>query len=435
MDIALLIALGCLPLLVGVLARVTERSWIAPSAFFGFLWGAVAVPAALVFYDVPGLTQALLWIFVASLTVWAGALAGRSFGGWSAEDRLGPGDALKQLPGLWIFPTAGTIAGIAEVWFIFARQGYSLISVVSYAAIAQLTATNRSQYIYGDAEQGTVERIALLCLYLGTIFGGILFRLRRSRLEGWIGLAPLLLTLISFGLYGSRMGALYGGSFWVGSYLTATILVGDREDLIGWRFLVRVGIVAGLIGFGFSVGTQVLRYSAANRGFNWQSILGDGVSFVAAFGLWFKDHVLQLTDFAWGGRVFRKLVTPFGLDLPIEREIQVGFTSSNIFTVLRDIIEDFGTVGALTFLFLYGMAGRLLFSHVARGSLRASGLLTLIYAFALTSVAFSIFSYTITSAAVICFIAYCAVAPNLPRRWLAGRLERPTSVTPETSSG
>jgi oligosaccharide repeat unit polymerase len=416
-DSLLLVALACLPLAVGGFARMTERSWVAPSAFFGFLWGAVAVPAALVFGDVPGLASGLIWIFIASLAVWAGALAARPLSTWGTEERPEPEMMRMQLPGLRILPAFALVAGVLEIVFLFARRGFSLTSILSYVAIAQLTAANRSEYIYGDLQQGTLERVALLLLYCGTLFGGMLFRLRRSRLEGGLGLAPLLLTLLVFGLYGSRMGALYGGSFWVGSYLATTILAGDWTDLVGWRFLFRVGLVAGLLGFGFSVGTQVLRYSTSSRGFNWQSILGDGVSFVAAFGLWFKDHLLQASDFVWGGRVFRKLVAPFGLDQPIALEIDVGFTSSNIFTVLRDLIEDFGIVGAALFLFSYGFAGRVLFAHVARGGIRATGVLALVYAFALTSVAFSIFSYTITAAAVFGFMAYCAVAPSLPRRW------------------
>ncbi len=427
-----LVCLGLLPLAVGILARYTEGSWVAPSAFFAFLWALVALPAGLVFREEQGIRLALLWIFVSALTVWAGALAARPLGTWQSEPRLTATSAREQLLGLWVLPAMGILAGLMEVWFIFARQGYSLVSVLSYAAITQLTATNRSEYIYGDLQQGTLERVAQLVLYLGTIFAGALFRLSRSWIERVIGVAPLALTLLCFGLYGSRMGALYGGSFWVGSYLAATILAGDWKDLIGWRFLLRVGVVAGLLGFGFSVGTQVIRYSAANKGYTWQAILGDGVSFVAAFGLWFKDHVLQASDFVWGGRVFRKLVTPFGLDRPIEREIQVGFTSSNIFTVLRDIIEDFGTFGALLFLFIYGMAGRILFCRVARGSVPSLGLLTLVYAFGLTSVAFSIFSYTVTSAAVIGFIIYCTVAPNAPRRMLSGPGMRSPADRPDT---
>lgn len=415
MRTLLLIALGLLPFGIGILSRVTERSWVAPSTFWAFIWGAVSLPAAVVFPDTPGIDAALLWIFLACLMVWLGALAAHPFTAWGGEPRPQLSAIRTQLPGLRLAVLISIAAGVGELLLQFSRQGFSLRSILSYAALAQISAANRSDYLGGEIQQGLAERIAFLCLYAGTLFGGSLFRLSRGRWERILCVLPLLLLLITFGLYGSRMGVLYGGSFWVGAYLATSILVGNWRDIIGWQFLVRVGLIAGGLGFGVSVGTMVWRYSLYYDTLNWQKMLGDGVSFVAAFGIWFKDHQVQVSDFLWGGRLLRKLVAPLGIDIPIALEINVGFTSSNIFTILRDLIEDFGTVGALLFLFLYGMAGRTIFSRLTRGQVRSLGALTLVYAFALTGIAFSIFSYTVTGAAILGFIGYTAVAPTLAR--------------------
>lgn len=417
MDQVLLVGLALLPFAVGILARFTERSWVSPSAFFAFVWGVVALPAGLVFSGVPGIRGALVWIFVATVTVWLGTLAARSAAPWGAASRPDPETARVQLPGLRPIVALAALAGVGELAFLFARQGFSLRAVLSYAVVAQVTAANRADYLSGEIEQALGERLAFLLLYCGALFGGMLFRLARSRFEQILGLMPLMLLLVVFGLYGSRMGALYGGSFWLGAYLTTTILVGGWRDLLGLRFLLRVGFVAGLVGFGASVATMVWRYSLGTGGLNWHAMLGDGVAFVAAFGIWFNDHVGQASDFLWGGRLLRKVVAPLGLTYPIATAIDVGFTSSNVFTVLRDLIEDFGTFGSLLFLFAYGFVGRLVFARVARGGVRSVGALTLVYAFALTSVAFSIFSYTVTGVAVIGFIGYCVIAPSLPRTW------------------
>ena len=319
----------------------------------------------------------------------------------------------RQLPGLRAIVLVAALAGVGEVVLLFARQDFSLSAALSYAVVAQVTAFNRAEYLSGALDQGLAERLAFLCMYAGALFGGMLFRLSRSRLEAILALTPLVLLLVVFGLYGSRMGALYGGSFWIGAYLATTILVGTWRDVLGWRFLLRVGVVAGVLGFSVPVATQVWRYSLGWRGLDWRMMLGDGVSFVAAFGLWFKSHTAQVSDFLWGGRLLRKVVAPLGLHYPIALEIDVGFTSSNVFTVLRDLIEDFGTVGALLFLFGYGFVGRALFTQVAGGRVGSVGALTLVYAFALTSVAFSIFSYTVTALAMIGFIVYCLVAPRV----------------------
>ena len=432
-DQALLVGLALLPFAVGILARFTERSWVSPAAFFAFVWGIVALPAGLVFSEVPGIRGALVWIFLATVAVWLGTLTARSGAPWGAASRPDAETARAQFAWLRPIVVATVMAGVGEFVFLFARQGFSLRGVLSYAVVAEVTSANRSDYLSGEIQQSLGERLAFLVLYCGALFGGVLFRLSRSRFEKILGLMPLILLLLVFGLYGSRMGALYGGSFWVGAYLAATILVGTWRDILGWRFLFQVGLVAGLFGFAFSVATMVWRYSLGTGGLNWQAMLGDGVAFVGAFGIWFKDHVGQASDFLWGGRLLRKVVGPLGLSYPIAPAIDVGFTSSNVFTVLRDLIEDFGTIGSLLFLFAYGFVGRLVFARVARGGVRSVGALTLVYAFALTSVAFSIFSYTVTTVAVVCFIGYCLVAPSLPQTW--GPLRPGLAVLGRSRSG
>ncbi len=334
MDQALLVGLALLPVAVGVLARLTERSWVAPPTFFALVWSAVAVPAALVFAGVPGLSAALIWIFVATATVWLGALAARYAAPWGAAARPDDAAARRQLPGLRAIVLVAALAGVAEVVLLFARQDFSLSAALSYAVIAQVTEFNRAEYLSGAIDQGVAERLAFLCMYGGALFGGMLFRLSRSLLESILALTPLVLLLVVFGLYGSRMGALYGGSFWIGAYLATTILVGTWRDVLGWRFLLRVGVVAGVLGFSVPVATQVWRYSLGWRGLDW-------------------------------------------------------------------------------FLFGYGFVGRALFTRVAGGRVGSVGALTLVYAFALTSVAFSIFSYTVTALAMIGFIVYCLVAPRV----------------------
>jgi oligosaccharide repeat unit polymerase len=418
-DLVLIAGLGALPFAVGVLSRITERSWVAPATLFALIWGAVALPAGLVFVDLPGIRLALLWVLLSAVVVWGGSLAARNASPWSHRTPTSPGYVRQQLPGLKLLCIGATAAGLLEIAYLFARQDFSLGAVLSYAALAQVTTANRADYLSGEVQQTLAERLAFLALYCGTLVGGTLFRLRRSRREGVLGLAPLLLILLVFGLYGSRMGALFGGAFWVGAYLSTTILVGNWRELVAWRFLARVGTAVAVIGFGSSILTMVWRYSLGGGTLDWRKMLGDGLAFVGAFGLWFQDHVTLGTDFLWGGRLLRKVVAPLGLDEPIALAIDVGFTSSNVFTVLRDLVEDFGSVGALVFLAGYGVVARRLFVRVAQGSVRGLGGLTLVFAFAVTSVAFSIFSYTMTAAAMLWFIAYCLVGPSLCHGWLS----------------
>lgn len=312
-----------------------------------------------------------------------------------------------RLPFLRLFSLVAIVTGLAEIVYMFARQGFSLRSVLSYAAIGQLTSMNRSEFVYGDQQQTIPEQIGFLCLYFGALTGGLVFKFGAHRLDRLIGVLNLLLPAIVFTLFGSRMGLLYGGSFWVSSYLSARIF-GSNRDADG-RFLLRVGGLAAVLLVGVQMLVQVVRYSTERDPVPLFRMLADPFGFLAAFGQWFNHAGWQFSGFTVGARTFRRIVALVGIAQPPLPEVGVGFTSSNIYTVLRDLIEDFGTVGALLVLFAYGYASRLAHVRARAGDPRYIGVLSLAFAFTLTSFSVSIFFYSVTALAIFAFVVYCFV--------------------------
>ena len=86
--------------------------------------------------------------------------------------------------------------------------------------------------------------------------------------------------------------------------------------------------------------------------------------------------------------------------------IDVGFSSSNIFTVFRGLIEDFGIVGALVWLFGFGAVGGMAYQRVLEGLRGFLPLLTLAFAFTFVSVSFSLFAYAAPTLAIFFFFTY-----------------------------
>jgi oligosaccharide repeat unit polymerase len=212
------------------------------------------------------------------------------------------------------------------------------------------------------------------------------------------------------------MGILYAGSFWLATYLVASALRSGRQASLSAGLLLRIAAAGVVIMLGLSGLAQALRYTANVQYLDWFRIFADPFGFLAAFGIWYDDHGFQLSGFYYGARTFRRVVELIGISQPLAPAIQVGFTSSNIYTVFRDLIEDFGHIGALLFLFTYGYIGYVAFSRVVAGRLKYVPLAGLVFAFALTSFAISIFLYTVTSLAVFIFAIYFAVARV---RWIA----------------
>lgn len=403
------VLLGGLTIAIASAARFTERSWLSPAAVFALLWGGYVVAAAGFFTDPEVVLSGILWVLLAAAAVYAGSLFARmtvASRGLAEIPMLADPLRVPVYPHLRAFGILTALIGFAEIYYLFARQGHSLTGLISFAVIAQLTADNRAAYGYGDLQQGVLERLVFAILYAAPLFGGVLFRAARSAADKALAVLQLLLPVVVLALYGSRMGALFGGSFWVASYLAAIVAEKHAGERPGARTLVRILAVAAAVLLGFSAAAQGLRYTATVQHLDWLTILADPFGFLAAFGVWFDQEGGRWLNFFAGARTFRRVVEVFGISQPFAPEIYVGFTRSNIYTVLRDLIEDFGSVGALVFLFAYGVVGTVAFERLAQGNLRYFPLLTLVFAFALTSFANSIFLYTVTAAAVVAFFGY-----------------------------
>ncbi|HKO13752.1 MAG TPA: O-antigen polymerase [Acidobacteriaceae bacterium] len=403
-------------LLCGGLARSTEGTWTAPSVFFSLVWGFYVLSATYFFVDPQQMIGGILWITLGCGAVYLGTLFGHLN---PAVHGATPSDA-PEAPNLSLLrPVLVTtvVIGLVQILFLFARQGYSVRSVLSFAAIGQLTAANRGEFIYGDQQQTLAEQLGFLCLYFGALGGGAFFKLATTRCERVLAALNLLMPTIVMALYGSRMGVLYGGSFWVSSYISVHVLKGRSKASSDVRFLLRIGALAVSVLLGLQLAVQMLRYSTESHEVPLYRMIADPFGFLAAFGIWFDKAGWQFSQFTLGARAFRRVVAIVGIAKPPLPSIDVGFTSSNIYTVLRDLIEDFGSVGALIFLFVYGFVARSAFARVRSGDARWVGALTLIFAFALTSFSVSIFFYTATMLAALGFVLYCWGFASLMRRY------------------
>jgi oligosaccharide repeat unit polymerase len=391
-------------LFFGMTARISERSWTAPAVFFTLLWALYVLSCTYFFVDFEQMLSGVVWIALACGSVVAGTLVGHldpSRGKRSTAKKVEP----ARFPFLRSISTVAVIVALSQILFMFARQGFSLRAVISYTAIAQLSALNRGQFIYGDQQQTVAEQIGFLCMYFGALTGGLLFKVAANKRERVLAVLNLILPATVLSLYGSRMGVLYGGAFWVSSYIAARVFEGGTRG--DGRFFLRVGALATILLVGVQVLVQIVRYSTNRDPVPIIRMIADPFSFLAAFCSWFNDAGWQYSGFTAGARTFRRLVALVGIAAAPLPEISVGFTSSNIYTVFRDLIEDFGSIGALVVLFAYGYVARVVFRRARDGDVRFTGALSLVFAFALTSFSVSIFFYTATMLAAIAFALYC----------------------------
>jgi len=408
--------------LVALLARRTEGSWVAPAPMFAAFWAGIMFVAGITFTHLD-LILASLYVLAAVIAMWIGSVIGHAFD-------PPPGEATPRLqspPFIRAAILCALVLGVVEIGVEFANTGRSLRDFFSLSAIIETVISNRADRFNG-VQQSAGEWVIMLILYTSTFLGGILLRLYKSRRDILLALsAPVMLTTV-FALYGSRVSALYGGAFFVGTYLATSALVAEHRQVISTRALVRTAVMTTLLMIGLSVVTQGLRLSKSMPD-GWRGAFADGFDYPAAMGIWMDQRSFIGRDFTAGGRGFARIVAVAGISADPLPSIPVDFVASNIYSFFRDAIEDFGTLGSIVFFAVVGCVGRTLFSRALAGRVAILAPLSTLYAFLMTSPAEDIFFYTISVAAIVLFTVYGAILVVVHRR----RLGRDAAALPASS--
>jgi len=394
--------------LVALLARVQDQSWTSPSSIFALIWAAY-IPTLLFFVDDAQVyVKGMIWILVSVLAVAAGsAIAGTISPGFASKSVVASPRTASLLTKLTVI---GIFVGLLDAGWLFVARGVALGDIFSFKALMLVSAANRGEAYAGELETPVFERVAFTMIYLGTLYGGVLFKLSKRRSDKVIAIFALLVLILINTLHGSRFGSIYGGAFWLSAYLAATVALANPVRNTGSAFLIRFALAGILIVFVFSILTMTVRYElfadnpAARVG--WAYMLSDPFGFIAAFGVWFNESGMHDSAPMYGARVFRRIAGLWGKSYPLYGPVDVGFNASNVYTIFRELIDDFTLWGSLEMLLFYGFAARMVFW---RTTLRVSRvglpLLAIAYIFAFTGVASSAFAYTTITAALIMFVA------------------------------
>jgi oligosaccharide repeat unit polymerase len=390
---------------VSVVSWRVERSWIAPSTVWPIGWGLYAIATIPYMAEPLDFVPGTLWILLNCAVFLVGSALSRGFVfsrvRWSGEPK-------DRFPYLLAIVSFLALAGIASLAVAVRSLGFSVVDLFSFQGLARMSALSRAVFYFGDIEQGGLARILVVLAYTGPAFGGLYFAITKRLSHRVIGLMPLFaITLVGM-VYGSRMGVLFGGSFWLAAFLAGRLLDTADRPAAGTRLFFMVGGLSFGLLAGVSTGIQFIRYFVGNQK-TADLILADPFGFLAAWATWFRDSGRAEDGLAAGFYSFERIGRMLGFDRPAFPAIDLGFTSSNVYTVFRALIEDYGAFGSLIVVLAIGFVGSLAYRAVVAGRSSWLGPLSLVYAFMFVGMALSLFAYTGPTAGAICFVAYLLV--------------------------
>ncbi len=354
--------------IVTVAARLRCGSWFAPGAFVGLVWSFfTGISLLVVDYPVPGRG---LWILVLLIVaIQLGALIAHELQPHSSASStpICPGSAsalessIRPCRRYGLLCTAVALAGC--VYFLFTSlDEFGL----SFTPLGVLEVGARWTVLrYDDAIEPWSVRLLVTWFHPAALLGGVLFACSRKRLDRVIGVVTLLPAVAYGVLTGARAAILLGLTCWIGGYVS-TLCVRNcgRLAMFSPRRLALL-LLAAACTVGMFASIDAVRDSGLLRAFvlevNDQKLDNYMFGSPAAFANWYAQADVSRPE--WGARTF---AGEFGLLHLKERVLGkhleavnvVGTEETNVYTVFRDLIDDFTVSGATVIAaFVGGLAG------------------------------------------------------------------------------
>jgi oligosaccharide repeat unit polymerase len=350
-----------------VVARVSGGSFFAPGAFFALCWLA-QVLLSYVVPDYPVWSGTIWWILLSCTVLCLG-----SMGLGSARSRPTEGPARRSTDGLAFQRPVLTL--------LISAAGGMAYTVLAQTGKVDLTANNHPNVFL---------QLLLPCQFAGPMLGGLMVASRT--LSGWrrlFSLLPLLPAVLLAILFSGRMALIVPCLFWLSAYTVGELrLNSGRLPLFRPRRLLAVGIVAAVF-FASAVLLGALRSTETMFGTLEEKIIaypsifqGDTLDQrskglrpalfgnVYSFSYFFRDAWDSPPPLRYGQVIFAApldLLNIGGQRYPYESfEIEPG-EFSNIYTMFRPPVDDFGLIGSLIWWLGIGAVQGWAYRRVAHG--------------------------------------------------------------------
>lgn len=405
-----LIPASCL-VLVAVVCRLRQRSWLAPGAFYTLTWVGFGTLPVLVAPGYEVSPTAVWWLVAFSLTVFVGTEVGRSRVGDPSvphplprsPDRL---VSRRTLGGLLV---VYALLGLLSTVLFLRSLGYGLSGILYLGIVTEIgREVSVARYTEGLAPSG-ISLFLVSAIYAGGALGGAytaFFTHSQKRDGFWLGLLPGLPALFAGLVTTAKLGMIFTVILWLAGFLSVQVWVqGSRTRLFTKRRVLVGSIFAGVAAALFT-SLNLIRYGWVGEGRGLDAFLRMRVyafGHLSAFSQWFLEDGEKLLSLGPGVFTFAGPIDALGLGqraqgvygepVSVARD---GFT--NVFSLYRGLIEDFGVLGTVVFLFAMGVVGGAAYKCTLSGSAGIRGrlgiaVLLLFYANTLSGSLVSIFTF------------------------------------------
>lgn len=341
------LAYAVLVIVTGI-SRMRCGSWFAPAAFVGLVWSFfTGASLAIVDYSLPG--RGLWMLVVLIVVVQLGALIAHELHPRSnAAISSNSSNTFDSLVGpcrrYGVICTIVALLGCG--YFLFTSiEEFGL----QFTPLGVLEVGARWTLLrYDDVVEPWSVRLLVTWFHPAGLLGGVLFASSRKTRDRMIAVTTLLPAVFYGVLTGARAAILLGLTCWIGGYIASqcvrsrkkvALFTGKRIALLLFTAVCMVGMFASI---------DAIRATSWSQSFvldiHEQKLSNYMLAPPAAFAEWYAHADVSSAE--WGARTFAGEFDLLHLRTRIvgrhlDKSNVVGTETTNVYSLFRDLIEDF----------------------------------------------------------------------------------------------
>ncbi|MDO8772757.1 MAG: O-antigen polymerase [Burkholderiaceae bacterium] len=371
-DKLVAIIFSVLILVQAYFVRSIVGTWIFPACLFSLAWFAFTFFPLVILFYFPADPRSIAYIFLCVSFFSLSALPFNWSDAFKENRNKNKDDSAKLsssvIHGLLYF---STIAAIAGAVISVKSNGFSLSSMVfNLLETSGEYAVMRGQ---GDLDYGNWGRLSIVFTYIAPVLGGLIYYDSKKRLKKlfylFVSFLPSLFIMLT---QSAKLIFFLAMGFFFAAMLVRRIY-DNQLKLITPIFFVRMAGVALLV-FPLLAISFLSRESSSVAGEGdvagkiLSSLFSYAFGHIYAFSDWFSHYLGGVSDlgyidnfYSYGNYTFQSLFDFFGNGLVFPPGVYEEYFSynelitTNLYTIFRGLVYDFGSVGALIFMFGCGL--------------------------------------------------------------------------------
>ncbi|CAN5479998.1 N/A [soil metagenome] len=387
-------------LLITLSIRIREGTWYSPFSFFGLLWtfiiGFSIFTAPEYYFSINALGFITINIFV----FFAGGLIAQNV----LKEQMNPPKvtfiAANSL--LRIHFYTAVVAGFLALFFLLHDAGIRFAELLGSGKLMDISKVLTNNRYEGERLSGHTMICLTIC-YSGCLTAGrflISAKGKLAKMEAVTVLLPLLLFTL---IYTARAIFIFAILLFLSSMITNYVMMQKRNALLfSKRNIVVMGIAFIVLPLMF-IFTQAIRMGISKISIESFAVVMDHLKVyfsgnMSAFSYWFDERGAN-EQLYFGAYTFAGLNEWIGGDTralgiygkAIDLDGHMQF--SNIYTLFRFLVDDFGITGTILIWFLLGICSRIIYNKLLSGDAVAGAALCGVFTWMLFSFVTSVFAY------------------------------------------